>query len=61
MFTNDLNRRYADADYDGHPELRRAPDGGIDYNYYRALGHRERAKSVRQAAGSLGRLIRKAF
>jgi hypothetical protein len=61
MFTDDLNRRYATSDSDAHPGLRRAADGGIDYNYYRSLAARERAKSVREAAGALGRLIRRAF
>ena len=61
MFTNDLNRTLAHADHDGHPDLRRAADGGIDYNYYRALGHRERAKAVAGAASGLGRLIRRVF
>jgi hypothetical protein len=61
MFTDALNRNLSHADYDGHPELRRAQDGGIDYNYYRTLGHRERAKAVASAASGLGRLIRRVF
>ena len=61
MLADDLDRKYATPDYDAHPELRRAPDGGIDYNYYRALGRRERAAAVRDAASALGRLIRRAF
>lgn len=61
MFTDDLNRRYAHADYDAHPGLRRAPDGGIDCNYYRTKAHRERALAIRDAAGALGRLFRRAF
>lgn len=61
MFTDDLNRRFNNNDADAHPALRRAADGGIDYNYYRALASRERAKAAREAAGALGRLIRRAF
>ncbi len=61
MFTDGLNSTYANADYDSHPGLRRAPDGGIDYNYYQSLGRRERAKAVASAASGLGRLIRRMF
>ncbi len=61
MLTDHLNRNFAHGANDGHPDLRRAADGGIDYNYYRTLGHRERAKAVANAAGSLGRLIRRVF
>ena len=43
------------------PQLRRGPNGGIDYEYYLARGRAERSKAAHGFFGAIGRGVKRLF
>lgn len=54
--------RSTSIDTDGAEQpIRRTANGGIDYQYYMALGARERSRAVKALASDLGRVFTRMF